>query len=137
MPTIPPTDPPVDTAEAHTPTGVPSDGVHAEHRRTDPDWLSFIERMEARADRSREKQSDAFAGAMDRQTTSFTGALGGMRTDMRVFGVLLVLGILALSGVQVVYGGAGPASLTLGAEPPEPDGLVEDDISPRDPGPTP
>lgn len=35
------------------------------------------------------------------QTKQFTGALDGLRNDIRILGALALLGILALAGIQV------------------------------------
>jgi hypothetical protein len=79
--------------------------------------LDRFERMEERAATERGKQTTAFTTALDRQNAVSERGFGRLVRVLSGFGTLMLLGILALAGVQVTYGGASPAPLTVAATP--------------------
>lgn len=83
---------------------------------TDPLVALMREQLSANRDERRE-QTAAFVGELRASRTVHSADLRGLRADLRVIGVLGLLVLAALAGVQVVYGGARPASLTVGAAP--------------------
>lgn len=94
----------------------------ADRRAIDPTaaFLDHLERSETRNLGARAEQTISFVAALREQTVTITASMDRQTRVGLALGTLLILGVLALAGVQVSQG-AEPASLQLGGAEPMPD----------------
>ena len=75
----------------------PPGGDRPPETRSDRLLLVYMER----SSRERVEQTSTFERALSRQGRDFRDAIALLRSDFRIFGALMLLGVLALSGVNV------------------------------------
>lgn len=83
-----------------TPDALPAEVREASERAPDPEENLFLAFMD-RSSRERREQTASFERALQATREDFNNSIAALRTDFRTFGLIMLLGILALAGVNV------------------------------------
>lgn len=82
----------------------------AAERAPDPEENLFLAFMD-RSSRERREQTASFERALQATREDFNAAIAALRSDFRIFGVIMLAGILALAGINVAIN-SGAINLT-------------------------